>query len=129
MTSVRLVVPVEGETLGEGEALEARPLGGRPPWGCLAVIDIDESGILRMLTFLRMELSDPSSAADVLLDLRPDALVGGRVPPDLLVALIENDVQVFGGDFSSLREVVEAYLSGRLRPIIPGTGGVSRPLN
>jgi len=130
MPSVRLVVPVEGDTLTEGEALQVRPLGRRGPWEYLAVIDMDESGILRTLTFLRVSLDDPSDAAEVLLDLEPDALIGRGIPLGLLTALLENGVPVFGGDFSSLNDVVEAYLSGRLRPVIPGTeGDVSRPLN
>jgi predicted Fe-Mo cluster-binding NifX family protein len=109
---VRLVIPIEGFDI---ERSVIFPHFGRAPE--FAVVDLSNEGRIISIRSERNvgeHFGGQGGPETIVASLKPDALVVKGMGPRGLAAFQSNGIVVFTSSATTLGEVVEAYLAGRL---------------
>ena len=109
---VRLVIPIESFDI---ERSVVFPHFGRAPE--FAVVDLSDEGrviSIRSERNVGEHFGGHGGAESVVASLKPDVLVAKGMGPRGLSAFQSNGIVVFTSSVTTVGEVVEAYLAGRL---------------
>ncbi|RLG41815.1 MAG: hypothetical protein DRO05_02880 [Thermoproteota archaeon] len=122
---VRLVIPIS-RPRGFFSEIASKPGEIRQ----LAVVELGDTGALEEIGFLDTSNIHPEFLSEVFLELEPDAVLANPLDENAVALMLENGVVALAGDCKTLKDVIRAYLSGSLVPIVPWSDyDLERPLN
>jgi len=116
---VRLVIPTE-----DGNGLDARLSQhfGRAPYFVVVEIQGDKVASVQAVPNQSEHFGGYGLPPDLILQLRPDAVITFGMGPRAISRFQEAGVAVYRAQSETVKEVVEAYLQGKLEELTEGCG-------